>query len=408
MRRLMISTFRNAFYEPIKQRQTHVWFVRLTLLLSLTLACNASRAAPETELKLSTLAGSPIAAGQGGSSRVSLEPSLKWALQTTTLRTRVRMRHLRSRGQARLDTDVRELSAEWSDPEWTLRLGAQQINWGRMDLLPITDTINPLDQNDVFLEDLPEAKRALWMLNLEWQRGEHALQWIVSPQIPIDRLRTDPETPPITLTSPSPSFANTTFAVRYGTTALGWNTDFIAQRGWRSTPQITLLKDPQGTLTLQGHPTQHHSLGLSADRPWGRTIMRLEAQITQPFSLTEPTQSNLPRALGVGLDLPWRAWLIAAQIIHHNTHPGSQQPESTYFTSLIAQRTFFMNQLALRAITLFEYPGHASWASFQLRYEWSPRSVLQLQTDHFQGPTDTLLGRMHAQSRIAAAISWQL
>jgi hypothetical protein len=304
---------------------------------------------------------------------------------------------------------VRELSAEWSAPAWTLRVGAQQVQWGRMDLLPITDTINPLDHHDVFLEELPQAKLALWMLNLEWQHGAHTLQGIFSPQIPIDRLRADPLAPAVTLTPPERSLEHSTLGLRYGLAALGWNADLIAHRGWRTLPRLTPLRNAEGTLAFTGSPTPQSSFGVSADRPLGRTVLRLEAQVARegapPGSPPAPTIS--PSAVGVGLDIPWHDWFIAVQLIQQSAPAERPDTGPTHFASLIVQRKLLRDQLALRAITLHEQPGGASWHSLQARYEYSPHSTLQFQADQFTGPPDTLLGRLHKQSRLAAALIWQ-
>jgi hypothetical protein len=362
---------------------------------------------PAWGLKITGLAAGPIGHGDESSARAALEPSLKWKSAATELRGRLRLRWLKLDGEERRDADVRELTATWRSAGATFTLGAQQVNWGRMDILRVTDVINPVDQHDLFHEELPEAKLALWMANLEWQSGSQTLQVIATPQVPVDRLARRWGGLPVDVAEPRGSLRNSTLAVRYGFEVHGWNADVMASRGWQPTPTLRPVMDARG-LHLQGVVSRQNSIGFSADKPLGGTVLRLEGLVARLEPHDAPAVlavgDRRQASLGAGLDVRAGDWFFAGQVISQSEHDTLVGRSRNTYASLIVQRKWMQDRLAARALHIRETRGSSSWTSLQASYELSPNQLLQVQADRFRGDPAQPFGSFSGRSRIAASM----
>lgn len=358
-------------------------------------------------LKVTGLVAAPVAGGDEPSARGTIEPSVKWKGADVELSGRVRLRWLNLNDDERRDADVRELTMSWRRTDTTLTLGAQQLNWGRMDILRLTDAINPVDQLDLFHEELPEAKLALWMANLEWQRGSQTLQLVVTPQVPIDRLPRQVGGLSVSVTEPGNSWRNATAAIRYGFEALGWSADLIASRGWHSTPTLRPVVDAGGP-RLQALVSRQNSLGFSADKPIGGTVLRIEGLAARAAAddsaMALGVGTRRQAALGVGLDVRAGDWFVAGQVIGQHEHDSLTGGSRNAFVSLIVQRKWMQDRLAARALHIRETRGSSSWTSLQASYELSPHQLLQVQGDWFEGEQTQPFGSFGSRSRIAAMV----
>lgn len=90
------------------------------LVASLLLASGAQASDATWGLKSTALVGTPIADAGDRSSRLTLEPSLKWQVQGIELRARERLRRIAGAGAHRGDADLRELTAAWRGDDITV------------------------------------------------------------------------------------------------------------------------------------------------------------------------------------------------------------------------------------------------------------------------------------------------
>lgn len=364
---------------------------------------------PEWGLKLTGLISTPWKSNLQHSIRATAEPSLKQALtERLTFRAHARLRWLKQQGQRHSDVDLRELTVEWRRNDSLITIGSQQLNWGRMDILRVIDVINPVDQQDLFLQELPEAKLSLWMLNWEWAYGTNTLQVIIAPQPALDRLPSSLEGLPIITHRPRSTLNSTTYALRYGFEAAGWNGDIIAVRGWKTMPTLIPVSNLNGG-SLEAVFSRQDSIGFSADKPIGGVVLRIEGLYakTIPFGTfaNDTLQSQRGISLGIGLDVRSGDWAYAAQAItQQKISTQSKSSENNAYLSIIAQRKWLQDRLAFRVIHIRETSYGSSWTSLQTAYEVSPQNDLVFQIDKFQGRPTEPFGSFANRNRVAMTL----
>ncbi len=365
---------------------------------------------PVWGLKASAGAAAPWAQGEGQPVRLTLEPSVKWRVADAEWRLRERLRQLHQHGESRTDADVREFTATWRGDHTSLAVGAQQISWGRMDIVRVADLINPVDQQDLFVEELPQAKLSTWMANWEWQDGPRTLQLVVAPRPGIDRLPARAAGLPVQATQPTTSWANTTWAARYGFEAGGWSADLMAMRGWQTSPALVPAVRASG-VHLKAAPARQTSVAFSADKPLGAAVLRIEGLHARlkPDLWDAPgePQARTQNTLGAGLDVKQGAWFFAGQVVAQHHAGQAAGSKHTTLLSAIVHRKWLQDRLAARALFIRDTRSATSWTSLQLSFEQSPHVVLQLQADRFQGDPTQGFGSLSGRSRIAASVHLQ-
>ncbi len=77
---------------------------------------------------------------------------------------------------------LRELYAEWADGGWLVKLGKQQLVWGRADGIKLLDIINPTDFRELNQNTMEDSRIPVWMGRFERELDDNKgnLQFVVS------------------------------------------------------------------------------------------------------------------------------------------------------------------------------------------------------------------------------------
>ncbi len=79
---------------------------------------------------------------------------------------------------------LREAYLDWTQENFSLRLGKQQVVWGTADGIKLLDIINPSDFREFYQNTFEDFRVTLWMAKGEWRLGEEqALQWVWVPDV---------------------------------------------------------------------------------------------------------------------------------------------------------------------------------------------------------------------------------
>jgi len=85
----------------------------------------------------------------------------------------------------RLEAALRELYVDLRLGEADVRVGKQQIVWGKSDGLKVLDVVNPQDFREFILDDFEDSRIPLWAVNAERRFGPVDVQllWIPDPTV---------------------------------------------------------------------------------------------------------------------------------------------------------------------------------------------------------------------------------
>ena len=245
-----------------------------------------------------------------------------------------------------LNFRLRELYADMYFKHFDVRLGKQQIVWGKADGVFITDIVSPLNLTEFLLPDFDEIRTGVIAVKIDYYLGNSTLEGIWIPQFtPTTRpqpgsiwyIRPDFPAPPTFDWSKSKvkaSLKNSEAFLKYS--FLGSNIDFDLMGGytWDANPTMHLQKQIEmNTTTTPPTPVltgllitpQHHRLyvtGGSFSTEIGGFILRGEAayydgkyfQTMDPRAEEALTQKNYINYV-VGLDYSLGGVKLSGQFI---------------------------------------------------------------------------------------------
>lgn len=306
----------------------------------------------------------------------------------------------------------------------TLKLGRQQVIWGKADGIRLLDLVNPLDQREFLLEDFTDSRIPLWMVNAELFRGDHAFQLLVIPDLTFDRVPAPgaeffplPEllAAPVQLVvrdlekPESSEPRNWEYGFRWS--GLVGRLDFTlnALYGWNNSPIPSPRLTPSGIeVTLR--PRRSRLLGASGDLPVGPTILRFEATYTPD----DPREVATVHGLGsfgrqqvwrqvLGLDWIRNNWLISPQWFEERVidpDPDLSDDHHRTFISLLVRRAFRQDRLTFQTFYVYGFEHGDEWFSPRLSYQLFGRLELALGVDFLDGEPRGVFGRFDGRDRI--------
>lgn len=185
--------------------------------------------------------------------------------------------------------DLREVYVDLRGDAFDLRLGKQQIIWGKADGVFITDIVSPKDLSQFLVPDFEELRRAVTGVRLDLYAGAHGLElvwlpWFTPTIMPGADTIWAPAlpftiTPTIEASSP-PAFdlENGEYFLKY--TFMGTSIDAALVGGWfwNDTPAYTVLSFTPAPPELTLRPDYYRvaAAGYSVSGPVGPLILRSE------------------------------------------------------------------------------------------------------------------------------------
>ena len=229
-------------------------------------------------------------------------------------------------------TELREAYLAWQIGHSTLRLGRQQIAWGRADAFRLLDTVNPLRYPDALFVDAADARIPLWMAH--WEGQEDTWQWqifagpdrhlnTVDPRFPL----LQPVSPDI-LRTPKGDAQRGFFGARIGRQIGGLDIGLYRLDGWNHEP----LWRPLSSSGFEVGAARRRVWGVSADRPVGSGVVRAELVHSETATLDTRlvrVSQRLDQAL-LGYDWEHGPFFISPQLYWEEADPASYTAESRF------------------------------------------------------------------------------
>lgn len=342
----------------------------------------------------------------------------------------------RARYEDRLEPDseskleLREFILSREADDYSLKLGRQQVVWGKTDGLRLLDVINPLELREFILVRYSDSRIPLWMVNALWYPGDDTVQALVIPDIrhhrladPGSRFYIAPSVPAgmgvssRALETPPTNLNNTQYALKWAGQRGAWELTLNAFYGWTQAPIYFYHLLSPTSLELQPALRRQRLLGASGDRPFGRSVFRFETVYTPDDyrAVNDPTAVGGFRrqrrlSLALGLDWYWGEWLISPQWFQQRLiqpDPQLQGPQSESYTSLLIHRKLMQDRLELEIFYLYGNSNGDRWFAPSLHYQIAGRYTLGLKADLFQGPANSLFGQFDNNDRILFSLEAQ-
>ena len=289
----------------------------------------------------------------------------------------------------------------WAGDWGSLRLGHQQVAWGRADAFRLLDRVNPWRIPDALFDDLEEARLPLWMANLELPFAGLEWQFIGGWDQKLNTF--DPAyPPPDILPDGNPLLDQPTgFAGVRASALLG---DLAISLHALDQPNHDPLNRIQADGRTDLFERREQMLGISADWPIGPVVARFEATASRGKTLDSRMHSvsqDKAQAL-VGFD--WQAgnWLLSPQFYYENRDPPDYDVgrNSRSYASMLVRHRSMQDQLEVRLFGVYGLDNSESWLSLRVAYTVNDHLELRLHGDRFNSFPDGLFGVFEDFSRV--------
>ena len=281
-----------------------------------------------------------------------------------------------------LELGLREAFLDMRFDKFDLRIGKQQIIYGKAEGVFITDAVSPKDLKEFLLPDFNEIRMGITAAKVNYYFGNSTIEAVWAPiftptQMPDEGSIWRPSMIfPITPTYDystaeiDPQLENSEFFLRFS--SMGSRADFEVVGGyfWDDDPTMHITKeiDP-ATMQLTGLTVrpEHHRLamgGASFSTPLGPTLLRGEGGYysgkyfqTETPTISDATIKRDYLHYMVGLDYTLAGVMLSGQFIQENIldyEQGIRNDEVESTITFLAKKDFLREKLWLE---LFTYIG---------------------------------------------------
>lgn len=333
----------------------------------------------------------------------------------------------------RYATQVKEAYLLYGGDDFDLRLGQQQIVWGKTDGLRMLDIINPLDMREFILDDFLDSRIGLVAARLNYYAylgdNEHEFEFIVIPDArpaeiaPIGSrwgfaLPTVPAgITPVIRTGEEPNWAakNTEYGAAWRANLSGWDLSLNWFYGWKDTPN--LQKQLSGaTMFITPAYSRMHAVGGSFSNAFGAWVVRGEMAVnvnegldttgvTVATSVTEQTTLNA----AIGVDYTANNWTVSPQLfVRHVTGWTSNilEDQSSGFLSLRVATDYMNEKLKPEVIGLYSWSDQSWMLRPKVSYEFTDSIKATAGVDLFGGNAATFFGQFDDNDRIYSELEY--
>jgi hypothetical protein len=393
----MTTWFRRATCVPTETRRHLAGLLGLLVLL-LPLAAAAGA---DLELRLRADA---FSAAEADNPHGRARLRLGWRGELAGARLRARLRAdasdtpWGSAGQAELD----ELHLTWRVPDGLLRVGRQQIAWGRADAFRLLDTVNAQRYPDALFDDPSDARVPAWMVN--WEAGSARFDWQLLAGHDRRQDSADPAWPILHGDDgPRPRHHGLAHLLggRLGTRVGALDIGAYLLDGPDHSPPMVIDADGRsGRLSLR-----RRLWGMSADLPLGGVVWRSEAVLQRGQTVDAALQrvDQQQTRLLLGADLHRGDWLLSPQVYRERLSPVpyGERAHSRDFGSLLLRRSLLQDRASAQLFWLASFDGRDDWRALRIAMQASDRLEWRLQWDRFDSRPGGALAAFDQADRLS-------
>ncbi len=341
-------------------------------------------------------------------------------------------------GTDSIDFRMRELYLDLYFKSFDLRIGKQQIVWGKADGVFITDIVSPLNLTEFLLPDFDEIRRGVYATKLDYYLGNSTFEviWIpiltptVFPQQgSIWHVQPDFPAPPkfdYSKMNVKPSLENSEIFGKYSLMSSIIDIDLMGAYTWDATPTMHVQKEfemdtstHKPVLTGLTITPQHHRLtvaGGSFSSTIKGFVLRGEAayywgkyfQTADPMAVDAIVQKDYLNYV-VGLDYIAGDWKFSTQFIQKRIfdyQDAIQEDEVQNLMTVLIHGDLLRQTLHLE---LFSYIGLDNFNALirpKITYDFSDAFSILLGSNIFTGDEEGMFGKYGDNSMIYTKIKY--
>ena len=333
----------------------------------------------------------------------------------------------------RYATQIKEAYLLYGGDALDLRLGQQQVVWGKTDGLRMLDIINPLDMREFLLDDFLDSRIGLVAVRLNYYAylgdNEHEFEFIMTPDAKVAEVAplgsrwgfALPTLPagvtPVIQNGSKPNWAikNSEYGAAWRANLNGWDLSLNWFYGWKDTPN--LQKQLTGsTMFITPVYSRMHTVGGSFSNAFGAWVFRGEvaANINEGLNATGVTaatsmskQTTLNGAIGI--DYTANNWTISPQVFTRFVTGWDQtvaEDRSSGFLSLRIATDFMNEKLKPEVIALFDWADAGWMVRPKVSYEFSDQLKGTVGLDLFGGKAIGFFGQFADNDRIYTELEY--
>lgn len=327
--------------------------------------------------------------------------------------------------------EIRDLYVETELGDALLRLGKQQIVWGRLDGIKVLDILNPQDFREFILEDFGESRIGLWSAYLDASLGSWRAELAVIPdgtghvipnpgawfelRAPRFRFGAGNDQPglPLITESRAHDLDSTGAGLRMSRSIGRVDLALVAYTGIDPEPLGRITSDGNGPV-VERYFERRQLAGFSAETGIGSAVVRIEYAIQPDRVFNLRTASSLEAveldqhraAIGIDFSLPGSIFINAQYLLDtvRNAPATLLRPDTDRLSTLYVRKSFGYDKVLVEARWYHSYTDKDDMVSASLSFLFGSNSRIRLQADAFSGTTSGLFGQFETRDRIVLGI----
>lgn len=329
------------------------------------------------------------------------------------------------------NAQLRDVYLEVRSDNGLLRLGKQQIVWGRLDGIKVLDVVDPQDFREFITEDFSVSRISLWSAYFDYNLGNWRTEISVVPDstghaipgsgawfeltAPRFRYGAQPgQSLPLETIEPEMTLEQTAVGLRLSRHFGAMDLSAMAYSGMDPEPLGRFaLRD--GDPVVERFYERRDVYGISFDIGLGAFVLRGEYAY-QPDRIFNTRPNDELRtialdehrgAIGVDLDGPLGIFVNVQYLL--DTIPDAPadlvRPETDRIGTLYLRKTFAYDTLSLEARWYYSFTDKDRMVSLGVDYALGENTSLVLAAQYFDGTPDGIFGEFTGRDRIVLGLS---
>lgn len=330
--------------------------------------------------------------------------------------------------------EIRDLYLEFRRDNGLLRIGKQQIVWGRLDGIKVLDLVNPQDYREFILDDFDESRISLWSVYADYSVGPwraelalvadgtgHAIPnegaWF---ELTAPRFRfgtAGASALPVITDRPGAGFDSAAAGFRVSRQFGGLDLSAVAYTGLDPEP-LGRLGEIDGQTALERYYERRDALGTSLDVGLGDFVLRAEAVLMpdRVFNTRDGTGldtielDQFRAAIGVDYSAPFDIFMNVQYLVDRvRAAPVNLvRPDTDRIGTLFLRRSFGFDRLDIELRWYHSFEDADDMSSLGATWRPNDRTSIRVAWENFEGAQDGLFGQFDGRSRALLSVEYLL